>query len=106
LLVVDTSRGPDALTEALMGPDTLVVCTKTDRPRAQARWPDWLTPRVEVSCGDAADAAAVREVVGEALLRFRGLPPAGPVGGPAALDRAQYEALTAALSAVRTPDAR
>ena len=67
---------------------------------------NWLTPRVEVSCGDAADAAAVREVVGEALLRFRGLPPAGPVGGPAALDRAQYEALTAALSAVRTPDAR
>ena len=106
LLVVDGSRGPDALTEALMGPGNLVVCTQTDRPQAPGEWPDGLTPRVEVSCRDAADAAAVRELVGKALRRLRDLPPAGPVGGPAALDQTQHAALTAAWSAARTPDAR
>ncbi|MHC4514413.1 MAG: GTPase [Planctomycetota bacterium] len=105
LLVVDGSRGPDALAEQLMGPDTLVVCNKADRPQAPVVWPSRLTPRVDVSCRDAADAATIRDVVGEALRRLRGLPPAGPVGGPAALDEAQRTALVAALSAAPPADA-
>ncbi len=105
LLVVDGSVGPDARVERLMGPGTLVVCNKTDLPPAPVVWPEHLTPRLELSCRDPADAAAIRQQVGAALRRMRELPPAGPVGGPAPLDEAQRLALSVALAATRSADA-
>ncbi len=101
LLVVDGSIGPDAGTSRLMGPETLVVCNKTDLPPASAVWPEDLAPRVELSCRDPQTAAAIRRQVGIALRRMRRLPLAGPVGGPAALSEAQRAALAAALAAAR-----
>ena len=84
--------------QQLMGPDTLVVCNKRDLPQATRSWPVALAPRVPVSCLDPAQACLVREVVGEALRSLRELPPAGPVGGPAALDTSQRQALEKALA--------
>jgi len=105
LLVVDGSVGPDSQAERLMGPGTLVVCNKTDLPRAPVPWPEQLAPHLELSCRDPADAAAIRQQVGAALRRMRELPPAGPVGGPAPLDEAQRTALSRALAATRSADA-
>jgi small GTP-binding protein len=103
ILVVDGSRGPGEEDFALAQRQPLVVVTKTDLP--QANWPQELTADVRVSCADSAAAGGVRSVVGEALRRRRGLPPAGPVGGPAALDAAQWELLLAATGAASSPSA-
>lgn len=105
LLVVDGSVGPDPHTGQLMSQGTLVVCNKVDLPPAAGPWPEHLSPRLELSCRDPEDAAAIRERVGTALRRMRHLPPAGPVGGPAPLNEAQVQALSSALAETHSTDA-
>lgn len=97
LLAVDRSAGPAPVDRALLGPRTLVVATKGDRPAAI--WPTDFPSDVEVACLEPRSAAATRARVGEVLRRFRGLPPAGPVGGPAALAPGQWMRLCELASA-------
>ncbi|MGE3352164.1 MAG: GTPase, partial [Planctomycetota bacterium] len=88
LLVVDGSRpiGPAELPllRRLGAAALLVVATHAELPSAP--WPADLPRHLQTGCGDPGSAPAVREAVGAALRQRRGLPPAGPVGGPAALD--------------------
>jgi small GTP-binding protein len=91
LLAIDASKGPRAADRALLAPRTLVVANKSDLPAAP--WPADFACDLRLSCIDPAPAPAVRAAVGEALRRLRGLPAAGPVGGPAALDDASWRAL-------------
>jgi hypothetical protein len=60
---------------------------------------------LRLCCGDAGAAPAVRAAVGEALRARRGLPPAGPVGGPAALTQGQRQRLLRLASAAGAPTA-
>jgi len=95
LLVIDASTGPragDRASGARGAPQTLVIANKSDLPAAP--WPADLPCDLRLSCADPAQAPAVRAAVGEALRRLRGLPAAGAVGGPAALDDASWRALT------------
>jgi tRNA U34 5-carboxymethylaminomethyl modifying GTPase MnmE/TrmE len=89
LLVVDGGRGPSASDRAIRNDHTVVVRNKSDLPAAS--WPDDFPPDVTLSCRADLDAAAIRHAVGAALRRLRALPPAGPVGGPAALDDEELE---------------
>ncbi|MBK8101140.1 MAG: 50S ribosome-binding GTPase [Planctomycetes bacterium] len=84
LLVVDASAGPTTVDRALVDDRTFVLASKCDLPVAP--WPDDLRCDLRVSCASAEDAPALRIRVGQALRHWRQLPPAGPVGGPAALD--------------------
>jgi tRNA U34 5-carboxymethylaminomethyl modifying GTPase MnmE/TrmE len=95
ILVVDGQRAPGPLERELHRERTLAVRTKVDLPGADFAWPEWLAPAVAVSCLEPADAPLVRARVGEALRALRALPPAGPVGGPAALSAAQEAELDA-----------
>ena len=90
LLVVDGSRPLQPCDRALRVEPVLVVRSKADLPRAP--WPADFDASLELSCLRPESAPIVRDGIGEALRRHRGLPPAGPVGGPAALDAAQWEA--------------
>lgn len=97
LLVVDSSRGPGPRDRELLGHAPLVVASKADLEAAP--WPADVPCAARVSARDPASAPALRLLVGELLRRFRGLPPAGPVGGPAALDEAAAAALRRAAGA-------
>lgn len=92
VLVVDTARGPDALDVELARQCDYVVANKIDLPRAP--WPPALARDLELSAA-TADPAALRAQFGALLRARRGLPPAGPVGGLAALDEAELAALLA-----------
>jgi len=94
LLVVDGSRGPTQVDREALGQarDVLVVATKTDLPAAS--WPGDFAPALRCS-GLADEPARLRAAMGELLRAHRGLPVAGPVGGPAALARAQWARLLA-----------
>lgn len=98
LLVVDGSCGPGAPDRELLAshPDVLVIANKADLPAAP--WPAEIAQGWR-GAGATADPAALREALGERLRLRRTLPPAGPVGGPAALAADQSAAL-AALAAV------
>ncbi len=85
ILVVDGSHAVPAAARALHNARTLVVRNKQDLGLA-ANWPTEFVDALTLSCADPADAPSVREAVGAALRALRGLPPAGPVGGSAALD--------------------
>lgn len=93
--VVDGSLGIGDLERELARevPIALWVRNKADLP--PAAWPEDLRPRLDLSCLDPAAAPHIREQLGAALRRVRDLPPAGPVGGPAALDRHQWSQLQA-----------
>jgi small GTP-binding protein len=103
VLVVDGHAGPSAADVALHRPPMLVVATKDDLGRAP--WPSALPCDLRLCCGDAGAAPAVRAAVGEALRARRGLPPAGPVGGPAALTQGQRQRLLRLASAAGAPTA-
>ena len=93
LLVVDQSRGPthvDRELFELLGPGTLVVANKSDLPGIA--WPGDFPCRARLS-GTTNDSPGIRRAVGELLREARGLPAAGPVGGPAALDQHQLDCL-------------
>ena len=89
LLVVDGSRPPSAGDRELRNEFTLVFRSKTDL--SPAPWPPDFAADVTGSCLDPQSAATTRLAVGAALRRLRRLPPAGPVGGPAALTAAQQD---------------
>ncbi|MEQ1630796.1 MAG: GTPase [Planctomycetota bacterium] len=91
MLVIDGSIGPTQIDRALHDPHVLVVATKCDL--SVAAWPEDLPCHLRVSCADASSAAAVREAIARVLRHRRSLPPAGPVGGPAALSADEREAL-------------
>ncbi len=94
VLVVAGDCGPGAAERALAADlgAPWTIATKADL--APAPWPDdWPTPLRVSALGSAV--SSVRQAVGAWLRDRRGLPPAGPVGGPAALDEVQWQALTA-----------
>lgn len=94
VLVVDAAAGPTATDRELAANALLVVVTKADLPAAA--WPDEMPRHACVSVLTDGPAAA-RTWTGRALRERRGLPPAGRVGGVAALDAGQ-EALVAAAA--------
>lgn len=91
ILVVDGSRGPDEADAALVDDLTLVVVNKDDLPRAP--WVAPFAPHARISCLDPAGFGRIRAELGELLTALRRLPPAGPVGGVAALSEAGRAAL-------------
>ncbi|MBL9079829.1 MAG: 50S ribosome-binding GTPase [Planctomycetes bacterium] len=82
LLVVDAAIGPTTVDCALAATADLVVANKTDL--GAVPWPDAVPCDLRISC-TSTDAVLLRQRVGAALRARRELPPAGPVGGPAAL---------------------
>ena len=94
LLVVDGSGEPSASDRAIRNDHTIVVRNKSDLP--PAAWPDDFPPDMTLSCRADDDVAGVRQMVGAALRRLRGLPEAGPVGGVAALDTVEFRRLQGA----------
>lgn len=103
ILVVDGSVGPTAEDLAILSLRPMVIATKADL--AQAPWPAAMPLGLRVSCADPSASVGIRTAVGEALRCRRGLPPAGAVGGPAALDEAQWLRLLAATGAASLPSA-
>lgn len=93
LLLVAADRLPSARDRALVGTGTVVVRSKADLPAVH--WPADFQADLDLCCLDPGRSSAIRWAVGEALRRHRGLPAAGPVGGFAALDRAEFEQLRA-----------
>ncbi|GAB4140908.1 MAG: hypothetical protein Fur0037_07600 [Planctomycetota bacterium] len=89
LWLVDSSRGLDPAERAEALRADLVVASKADLP--QAPWPEGVPLALRVT--READPAFLRHALGEALRSLRSLPPAGPVGGAAALDAAQMALL-------------
>lgn len=103
ILVVDGAVGPAAADRRLAQQAALVVATKNDLPPAP--WPADVPRHVSCSAADD-DAAALRATFGRQLQAMRRLPPAGPVGGSAALSAAERRQLLAAVRdcrAGRTP---
>ncbi len=103
MLVVDGSVGPTAADRALLRPGTIVLASKADLPSAQ--WPAAVPCDLRVAGADPTGAADLRLAVGTLLRRCRGLPVAGPVGGPAALTTADEGALQRLASAAGLPRA-
>jgi len=96
LLVVDGMRGPDAADRLLAADAAVVVASKGDGPAA--RWP------ADVPCAGRCAAASgvvagLQQSIGGWLRAARGLPPAGRVGGFAALDDRELAALRALVVA-------
>jgi tRNA modification GTPase len=85
--VVDAARPASAA--AWTGAAALVVASKVDLSVGQA--PAGLHFDLAVSC-QRDPPSVVREQFGDLLRRHRGLPVAGAVGGPAALDAAEWAA--------------
>jgi small GTP-binding protein len=92
LLVVDASRGFAAVELALWADATLVVANKADLPGPT--WPVHVPCHLRLAA-EHSPALQVRAQIGAALRQARGLPPAGPVGGPAALTAADLQLLAA-----------
>lgn len=90
MLVVDAERGVDAEVRAHFDCADLVVATR--RPAKRGPWPSGLPCDAEV-CSVGMESRELQAVIGAALRDFRQLPTAGPVGGPAALARADLERL-------------
>ncbi|MCR9247572.1 MAG: 50S ribosome-binding GTPase [bacterium] len=117
LLVIDGHRGPTAADRALYAAceDVFVIATKNDLPAAPWRPTADAAPQPGDLAGDLPcdlrcaaahdDPASLRTRLGEALRGRRRLPAAGPVGGPAALDRVALAALPA-LPSEATGDRR
>lgn len=94
LLVIDGHRVPSFSDREIRDENTLVVRSKADLPPAP--WPSDFDSEVTVSGLHPVDAAGIRTQIGGALRRHRGLPPAGPAGGLAAIDAGEMAALRAA----------
>ncbi len=94
VLLVDAATGPTAADRRMAADADIVLASRIDLAATSPSWP------VDVPCdGRFApqhdDPAALRERIGALLRARRGLPPAGPVGGFAALDAAEHEQLSA-----------
>lgn len=92
LVVVDRSRGPSAADRELAGAANALLVVANKRDLRAAPWPEDLRADLDVSA-TSDPPADLRRRIGERLAAARGLPPAGPVGGPAALSRDQLAAL-------------
>ena len=90
ILVIDRARGPDASDRQLARTAHLVVANKSDLPAAN--WPAEVPCQLELAAASESPAA-IRAVLGLQLRQLRRLPPAGPVGGFAALTPAQLAQL-------------
>ena len=90
ILVIDRARGPDANDRQLARTAHLVVANKSDLPAAN--WPAEVPCQLELAAASESPAA-IRAVLGLQLRQLRRLPPAGPVGGFAALTPAQLAQL-------------
>ena len=101
LLVVDGARGPTGADRQMRDAATLVVQSKADLPAAD--WPADFPVDLRVSCRYPLAAAEVRTRLGDRLLSWRDLPPAGPVGGGAALADSEWERLRAAVAELPPP---
>lgn len=98
LLLVDGALGPSAVDLELASTAHVVLATKADRPAGP--WPAELP--CHARCSPQRDEIAVLQLVVGGLLRSaRGLPPAGRVGGVAALDGSQLRALSDVASSAR-----
>jgi small GTP-binding protein len=91
LLVVDGQLGVGAVERRLLDSRTLVIRNKVDLP--QAPWPAGFPCPLPACAADPGGGPELRLRIGEALRLRRGLPPAGPAGGPAALTRAELASL-------------
>ena len=85
VLVVDRAIGPTATDRRLAADAMVVIANKTDLPPGP--WPADLPRDLDVSCR-TDEPGRIRRELGRLLRERRGLPPAGPVAGPAALTRA------------------
>jgi small GTP-binding protein len=103
ILVVDGAVGPKVEDLAMASLRPMVVATKSDL--TQAPWLSALPVELRVSCADPCSGLGIRTAVGEALRRRRGLPVAGAVGGPAAMDEPQWQRLLAATGAASSSSA-
>jgi small GTP-binding protein len=92
LLVIDGSVGPTPVDRQLARHAALVVASKADL--VPAPWPGDLPCHLQVSCA-AQDGLLLRSRIGAALRCHRRLPPAGRVGGVAALHAADAARLQA-----------
>jgi small GTP-binding protein len=92
VLVVDLSGGSPPVDRALVAEADLVLGNKADVRGESGRVPVECDARI--SCA-TQDGGAIRRVVGELLRELRVLPAAGAVGGVAALEPGQFEALQA-----------
>ncbi|HEB51902.1 MAG TPA: GTP-binding protein [bacterium] len=92
VLVVDGAAGFDDVDRALLPAAALVVRNKADLPAGA--WPDDVRCDAVVS-SRVDDADELRARLGAVLRAHRGLPPAGPVGGFAALDESGWQRLEA-----------
>ena len=90
ILVVDGSAGGLAFDRELAAKASLVVANKADL--GDAEWPSWLPCHARISAVQQ-DAAHLRGVIGGLLRALRNLPPAGPVGGVAALRASDMDRL-------------
>lgn len=90
ILVVDANKGPSDVDRLLLPAANLVVANKSDLPHSP--WPAAFPLHATLSCSRDA-SATLREQIGGLLRAFRGLPPAGPVGGFAAMDERQLRCL-------------
>lgn len=92
ILVVDVAAGPGPGDRPLAARAALVVANKADL--VAAPWPTDMRRDLEISC-HTEDALLVRTRLGAWLRQRRALPPAGPVGGPAAWTDADLARLAA-----------
>jgi small GTP-binding protein len=93
VLVVDGATGPSAQDRALARTATAVIHNKSDLP--PVTWPANIPCDAVLSCR-ADDPARIRDTLGRLLRLRRSLPPAGPVGGAAALSPGQLDELETA----------
>ncbi len=90
VLVIDAAIGPSTRDLALLPECVAVVASKSDlRPAA---WPERVPRSLAVSAAHD-DGSTLRSAFGALLRNRRRLPPAGAVGGFAALDAEQWERL-------------
>lgn len=92
VLVLDLSGGSHAVDRALVAEADLVLGNKADLPGKSG--PVRVDCDARISCA-TQDGGAIRRLVGELLREVRGLPAAGAVGGIAALEQRQFDALAA-----------
>ncbi|MBL8732404.1 MAG: 50S ribosome-binding GTPase [Planctomycetes bacterium] len=100
LLVIDAAVGPSDEDRRLLGACAAVVANKCDLKAAP--WPSDVPRHLQVVSTNG-DPAATRDACGQWLRRLRGLPPAGAVGGIAALDAEQRSRLVALAGGASGP---
>lgn len=103
LLVVDAHLGlRDADRALLLAGEQDVVLLRNKSDLVPAPWPDDTTAPLSVSATQEP-SALLRARIGAHLRELRALPPAGPVGGAAALDQDQWQRLAQLADSTSAP---